>query len=84
MIKCLDLSLQKIIRFKTSRSGLCDYNDDAVMPVYGLLEYSKNYSKTSGSLWNYYRDEPNNPPADNYNEDPITNSTSFKCKSSIT
>ena len=28
-----------------------------VMPMYNLLEYSKNYSKTSGSLWNYYIDE---------------------------
>ena len=27
------------------------------MPMYNLLEYNKNYSKTSGSLWNYYRDE---------------------------
>ena len=24
-----------------------------VMPMYNLLEYSKNYSNTSGSLWNY-------------------------------
>ena len=24
-----------------------------------LIEYSKNYIKTTGSLWNYYRDEPN-------------------------
>ena len=31
---------------------------DVVMPVYNLIEYSKSYSKTSGSLWNYYRDEP--------------------------
>ena len=30
---------------------------DVLMPMYNLLEYSKNYSKTSGSLWNYYRDE---------------------------
>ena len=30
---------------------------DIVMPMYNLLEYSKNYLKTSGSLWNYYRDE---------------------------
>ena len=30
---------------------------DAVMPMYNLLEYSKNYRKTTGSLWNYYRDE---------------------------
>ena len=29
-----------------------------VMPMYNLLEYSKNYKKTSGSLLNYYRDEP--------------------------
>ena len=29
---------------------------------------------------NYYRDEPNNPPADNYNVDPLTNSVSFKSK----
>ena len=27
--------------------------------MYNLLEYSKNYEKTSGSLFNYYRDEPN-------------------------
>ena len=29
------------------------------MPMYNLIEYSKNYSKTSGSLWNYCRDKPN-------------------------
>ena len=34
---------------------------DVVMPMYNLLEYSKNYRKTIGSLWNYYRDEPSNP-----------------------
>ena len=32
---------------------------DIVMPMYNLLEYSDNYSMTSGSLWNYYRDEIN-------------------------
>ena len=32
---------------------------DIVMPMYNLLEYSKNRKKTTGSLWNYYRDEPN-------------------------
>ena len=31
---------------------------DVVMPMYNLIEYSHNYSKTSGSLWMYYRDEP--------------------------
>ena len=59
--------------------------------MYNLLEYSKNYRKTTGSLWNYYRDEPKDPPLNdddpptiNYNADPITNSESFKYKSSIT
>ena len=31
---------------------------DVVMPMCNLIEYSDNYSKTSGSLWQYYRDEP--------------------------
>ena len=57
---------------------------DIVMPMYNLLEYSKNYSKTTGSLWNYYKDEPNNLPHNNYNANPIPNSASFKYKTSIT
>ena len=31
---------------------------DAVMPMCGLIEYSNSYSKTSGSLCQYYRDQP--------------------------
>ena len=38
---------------------------DVVMPMNNLLEYSKNYRKTTGSLWNYYRDEPSNPLSSN-------------------
>ena len=38
---------------------------DVVMPMYNLLEYSKNYRKTTGSLWNYYRDEPSDPLSSN-------------------
>ena len=49
---------------------------DVVMPMYNLLEYSKNYKKTTGSLWNYYRDEPTNPLS--------SNSESFKYKTNIT
>ena len=26
--------------------------------MYNLIEYSKNYSKTTGSVWNWYRDKP--------------------------
>ena len=29
------------------------------MPMYNLIEYSDNYPKTSGSLWQYYKDHPN-------------------------
>ena len=45
------------------------------MPVYNLIECSDDYSKTSGSLWQYYRDKPN---------DNITESESFKSKIKIT
>ena len=48
---------------------------DIVMPMYNLIEYSDNYSKTSGSLWQYYKDDPN---------DNITQSESFKSKIKIT
>ena len=58
-------------------------DQDLVIPMYSLIEHSKNYRKTTGSLWNYYRDEPNNPPAANYNADPTINSASFKYQTSI-
>ena len=29
---------------------------DVVMPLHNLIEYSNNYSETSESLWQYYRD----------------------------
>ena len=45
------------------------------MPMYNLIEYSDNYSKTSGSLWQYYKDDPN---------DNIRQSESFKSKIKIT
>ena len=45
------------------------------MPMYNLLEYSENYAKTSASLWQYCRDEP---------DDDIANSKSLKFKSTIT
>ena len=64
---------------------------DVVMPMYNLLEYCKYYKKATGSLWNYYRDEPNNPPLNdddpptvNYHADPIKNSESFNYRSIIT
>ena len=48
---------------------------DIVMPMYNLIEYSDNYSKTSGSLWQHCKDNPN---------DNLTDSESFKSKIKIT
>ena len=48
---------------------------DIVMPMYNLIEYSDIYSKTSRSLWQYYKDDPN---------DNLANSESFKSKVKMT
>ena len=47
------------------------------MPMYNLLEYSKNYIKTAGSLWNYYRDKPSSSIDDDNIIHSILNSESF-------
>ena len=58
---------------------------DTVMPMYNLLEYSRNHLKTSGSLWNYYRDELTDEANDNNSPNKnVINSKSFKYKTSIT
>ena len=62
---------------------------DVVMPMYNLIEYSKNYRKATGSLWNYYRDEPNSDFNNNNNSRDrinysIKDSESFNYKTSIT
>ena len=44
---------------KINNSQVDDAQDiDIVMPMYNLIQYGNTYSKTSGSLWQYYRDEP--------------------------
>ena len=48
-----------------------------------LIEYSDNYSKTSRSLWQYYKDIPavnNNGDIVNFNEANATDLFSFKVK----
>ena len=55
-----------------------------VMPIYNLLEYSKNYRKTIGSLYNYYRDELSDDADDNnFDNIKIVNSNIFKYKNKI-
>ena len=54
---------------------------DIVMPMYNLIEYSDNYSKTSGSLRQYCKDIPavdNNNEIVNFAENNLTDSFNFK------
>ena len=46
---------------------------DIVMPMYNLLEYNDNYSMTSGSLWDYYRDKINDDENENDDDDDDNN-----------
>ena len=54
-----------------------------VMPIYNLLECSKNYRKTTGSFWSCYRDEPNSDTDDNEMKHSIINSKSFDYKTNF-
>ena len=57
---------------------------DIVMPMYNLLEYSKNYRKTIGLLYNYYRDElSDDANNDNFANINVVNSEAFKYKNKI-
>ena len=67
--------IDKDVAFKNCAPFTNAKDIDIVMPMYNLIEYSDNYSKTSGSLWQHYRDEPN---------DNLATSESFKSKIKIT
>ena len=55
------------------------------MFMYNLLEYTKNYRKTIGSLYNCYRDELSNDADDNnFDNIKVVNSNTFKYKNKIT
>ena len=57
---------------------------DIVMSMYNLLEYSKNYRKTLGLLYNYYRDELSDDADDNnFDNIKLVNSNTFKYKNKI-
>ena len=83
----------------SSRSSISKINNrsidnaedlDIFIPMYNLLKYSDNYSMTSGSLWNYYRDGINDDENENdanknmVNHNKTTTSKSFKYKTKIT
>ena len=58
-------------------------NLDIIMPMYNLIEYSVNYADSSGSLYQFKRDESPINNAGNPNNVALANSTSFKCKASL-
>ena len=57
-------------------------NLDIIMPMYNLIQYSDNYSDTSGSLWHFKIESPVTN-AENPDNISVDNSISFKYKSSF-
>ena len=77
-------SIYKINESEINNTQIDNAQDvDVVIPKFKLIEYSDNCSKTSGSLWQYYRDEPMLTDASTLDDFP-GNSASFKCKEKIT
>ena len=75
-----------ISRISTINNTLIDNAEDldVAMPMYNLIEYSKNYRKTTGSLWNYYRDKLTDDRNNNFPNKNLNNSELFKYKTSVT
>ena len=68
---------------KINNTVIDNAEDLDVMPMYNLIEYSKNYRKTTGSLWNYYRDESTDDTNNsNFPNKNVINSGCFKHKRS--
>ena len=69
---------------EVSNTSVDDAKDiDVVMPMYNLIEYSDNYSKTSGNLWQYCKDIPatdDNNAIVNLTNNNLTDSFNFKVK----
>ena len=58
-------------------------NLDIIIPMYNLLEYSDNYAVSSGSMWQFKRDESPMNDAGNALNVALDNSSSFKYKASL-
>ena len=94
----LQVGFKNCTPFKKCRTEINEtFVDDAehiniAMPMYNLIEYSDNYSDTSGSLWQFKRDEiggdddltvdaqhiPNNSPSFKYKSNFITDRNGVK------
>ena len=81
----IDIAFKNCAPFSTCKTKINDvFVDEAnriyiAMTMYSLIEYSDNYSDTSGSLWQFKRDEA---PANNADLS-IDNSKSFKYKAAL-
>ena len=83
--KNTDVALETCAPFSTCKTEIDDeFVDEAnhiyiAMPMYNFIEFSDNYSDTSGSLWQFKRDEV---PANNIDLS-VDNSKSFKYKAAL-
>ena len=71
-----------ISKINNTQIGNAEYID-IIMPMYNLIEYSDNYSKTFGSLWQYCKEIPavdNNGDIADFNGANATDSFNFKTK----
>ena len=81
-----DVAFKNCAPFSTCTTKINDiFVDEAnhiyiAMPMYNLIEHSDNYSDTSGSLWEFKRDEV---PANNNDDLTINNSDPFKYKAAL-
>ena len=88
---CTKVSLKNCASFRKCRTEINDtFIDEAkhiyiAMPMYKLIEYSDDYSDTSGSLWQFKKDEKegNVDLTVDDNDYIPKNSSSFKYKSSL-
>ena len=61
----LEFHLNIVLHLRNAKTHINDehvdnpVNLDIIMPMYNLIEYSDNYSDTSGNLWQFKRDEQN-------------------------
>ena len=71
---------------KVNNSQINAYYNNIVMPMYNIKDYSDAHSKSSGSLWQYWREEPALDANNNIIDFPVgsNNSTLSKFKQQIT
>ena len=70
-------------RAETNETFIDETEHNIAMPMYNLIEYSGSYSDTSGSLWQFKRDETEDVDLSVDDNHILNNSSSFRYKSSF-